>query len=69
MPKIIINAERCKGCNFCIDVCPRRLIKETVQLNQKGYCIVEIKKPEECTGCQQCALICPEGAIEIFYDE
>lgn len=69
MPKIIIDTDRCKGCNFCIDVCPRHLIKAAIRLNQKGYCVVKIEKPEECTGCQQCALICPEGAIEIFYDE
>ncbi len=69
MPKIIIDTERCKGCNLCIAVCPRHLIKTSGQLNRKGYYAVKVEKMEECLACQQCALICPEAAIEILKDE
>lgn len=63
--KILIDKERCKGCELCVWVCSRTVLKMVEALNSKGYHFAEIQEPEDCTGCQQCAQICPDAAIEI----
>ncbi len=37
MGKIVIDIERCKGCGFCVDACPRSLIKISKEINKIGY--------------------------------
>jgi 2-oxoglutarate ferredoxin oxidoreductase subunit delta len=66
MAKIIIDQERCKGCELCIPVCPKHIIIMSENFNKKGYHSAEQINPEECTGCAFCALTCPDVAIEVF---
>lgn len=66
--KIIINAERCKGCGLCVIVCPRMGLAISKVSNKHGYFPAEIKK-DECTGCATCAIMCPEAAIEVYTDK
>ncbi|HEA47442.1 MAG TPA: ferredoxin family protein [bacterium] len=66
MAKIVIDKERCKGCEFCIPVCPKNLITMSQRLNSKGYHSAEPVKGEECTACGLCYLICPDIAIEVW---
>jgi 2-oxoglutarate ferredoxin oxidoreductase subunit delta len=63
--QIYIIPERCKGCRFCIDFCPRNVLVETSDMNAKGYHypIVAEGKEEECVACQFCSIVCPEFAI------
>ena len=63
--QIYIIPERCKGCSFCIDFCPRDVLVETSDMNAKGYHypVVAEGKEEECIACQFCSIICPEFAI------
>lgn len=61
-----IRAEKCKGCELCISVCPKQVLAIGTEVNAKGYCSAEVAKQENCIGCQNCALMCPDGAIEIF---
>ena len=38
MPTIIVNENICKGCELCIDACPRGLIiLAKDKINSKGY--------------------------------
>ena len=62
---IQIDGERCKGCLFCIEVCPKKSIYLSEQLNQKGYYVAAFDPGTGCNGCGMCALMCPDVAIEV----
>lgn len=67
---IKIDRERCKGCELCLNVCKKNVIKISEKFNKKGYRFAEVVKEENCTGCANCAIICPEGiCIEIWKGE
>jgi 2-oxoglutarate ferredoxin oxidoreductase subunit delta len=63
--KIRTNTKRCKGCMFCIDVCPQNVLEVSGKINKRGIRYVVLKHPEKCTGCGLCMLVCPDCAIEI----
>jgi 2-oxoglutarate ferredoxin oxidoreductase subunit delta len=63
--QVRIDGERCKGCLFCIEFCPKNSISLSEQLNQKGYFIAVFDPNSGCNGCGNCALMCPEVAIEV----
>ena len=63
---IKIDSERCKGCAFCIEFCPKESIHLSDKLNAKGYFTAECSENDQCTGCATCAIMCPEVAIEVF---
>jgi 2-oxoglutarate ferredoxin oxidoreductase subunit delta len=66
---ITIDGERCKACLFCIDLCPKKSISLSEELNSKGYFIAAFDGADGaetgCNGCGTCALMCPEVAIEV----
>ena len=69
--KVVIDRERCKGCELCIDHCPSHRIELEKALNRKGYTPARfnenVEKDEKgCTACAQCATVCPEVAIEVY---
>ena len=64
--KIVINKNLCKGCGLCIEVCPKKLLKLSDELNIKGLRVVVIEDDSECTSCALCAINCPDLAIEVF---
>ncbi len=68
MAHITIDKERCKGCRFCVDFCPRSIIDISGTHNGMGYFPAEAggDQMEECTGCKICATMCPETAIEVY---
>lgn len=63
--KIVIDIERCKGCQVCVSACPQQVISPSKHVNSKGYRNVETVN-EECTGCTNCAVVCPDGAITVY---
>ena len=67
--QVIIDRERCKGCELCRSFCPKQLIEMDTQVNAKGYCPAKMVRNDECVGCTSCALVCPDCAIEIFAEE
>ncbi len=61
---IVINDDWCKGCELCIDVCPRpEVFALSDQVNSKGYRRIMINDLSLCTGCMLCELMCPDLAI------
>lgn len=68
MAYIKIDADRCKGCYFCIKFCPKQLIIVSDTHNKVGYFPAQFlqEKEDQCSGCKTCALMCPDTAIEVF---
>jgi 2-oxoglutarate ferredoxin oxidoreductase subunit delta len=65
--RIVIDSERCKGCDLCASVCPHQAIHMAETFNAKGYRPAEwIDADTVCTGCATCAMICPDAAITVY---
>ena len=64
---VVINTERCKGCNLCVVACPMKvlLLKEQ-EVNNRGYHFSFMAQPQKCTGCTSCATVCPDACIEVY---
>jgi 2-oxoglutarate ferredoxin oxidoreductase subunit delta len=65
MVKTKFNIENCKGCEFCVSVCPIGILTMSDKMNKKGYHYAEIKDENKCTGCGLCFQMCPDVCIEI----
>ena len=57
--------DRCKGCGFCIEFCPRSILAISERTNSKGYHPPEIVDQLHCTNCNLCTLLCPDFAIYV----
>jgi 2-oxoglutarate ferredoxin oxidoreductase subunit delta len=64
--KIVIDKDRCKGCQICIEMCPKENIRLAEEFNEKGYHFVIFEETDQCTGCTFCGRICPDMAIEVY---
>jgi 2-oxoglutarate ferredoxin oxidoreductase subunit delta len=64
--KIVIDRERCKGCQLCIVTCPQKAICLSEEFNEKGVHFVSFNDGKRCTGCALCGRICPDMAIEVY---
>ena len=63
--KVHIREERCKGCSFCVEFCPCKVLELSNRFNMKGYHPPDVVAPDECTGCHLCEILCPEFAIGV----
>ena len=60
---VYILADRCKGCGFCIEFCPPKVLAFSKGSNSHGYHPPELIAVDGCTGCDLCGLYCPDFAI------
>ncbi len=63
--QINVEAERCKGCGFCIEFCPRHILCKSAEINSNGYHTVCVDNNGKCSGCNICSMICPDFAISV----
>lgn len=61
--EVRILVERCKGCEFCVEYCPRDVLAMSPEFNRKGYHPPMVVKEGACLNCNLCEVICPEFAI------
>lgn len=62
---IVIDKDRCKGCEVCTTACPMNVIRMSTQVNIKGYFYAEPYQ-DTCIGCMNCAIVCPDGVITVY---
>ena len=63
---IVVDVERCKGCELCVVNCPTETLALAKDVNGKGYHYSYMEQPESCTGCTNCAIVCPDGVITVY---
>ena len=63
--QVYLIPERCKGCEICIELCPRKVLQVSRNTNKKGYHLPEVVPGLEgsCVHCEFCTMVCPEFAI------
>ena len=63
---VVVDIEKCKGCQVCIPTCPTDVLAMAKEVNGKGYQYVYMENPDECTGCTNCAVVCPDGVLTVY---
>lgn len=69
MPKVLIDIERCKGCELCVHYCPPKVLAMSRTLNTLGFYPAMLVDNDRCTSCAACAIVCPDTAITVFKAE
>ncbi len=64
---VVVDTERCKGCNLCAVACPQKVIALNARrVNKKGYSFAQQTEDGTCTGCSACAVVCPDACITVY---
>lgn len=63
--KVLIEIQRCKACELCIEECKENALSMGDSINFKGYRYI-IANNDLCTGCVNCALVCPDAVITVY---
>lgn len=64
---IVVDSERCKGCELCAVACPQKVISMSPVVNHKGYNFALQRDDQmRCNGCSSCAVVCPDGCITVY---
>jgi len=64
MEALVIHADSCKGCRYCVNSCPKKALGVSESINAKGYLPVTVDK-SKCICCGVCYNVCPDYVFEI----
>ncbi len=64
--KLVIQSNRCKGCQLCVSFCPKNALAIGKKINKLGYTTVFLQNEDVCVACGICAEICPDAVIEVW---
>lgn len=64
--EIIVDTEKCKGCEVCAPACSLNVIGFSPKVNAKGYNYAVMENADACIGCANCAVVCPDGVITVY---
>jgi 2-oxoglutarate ferredoxin oxidoreductase subunit delta len=63
---IVVDIEKCKGCEVCLGSCLQKVIGMSSDVNGKGYHFAYMVNADDCTGCANCGIVCPDGVISVY---
>jgi 2-oxoglutarate ferredoxin oxidoreductase subunit delta len=66
---IIIYRHFCKGCEICVEVCPKDVLRMAVTPDRWEGAVVEVVDVEACNACMLCEHQCPDFAIEVYNEK
>jgi len=66
MPTIRVEKDKCKGCELCVQFCPKKVLKMSDDINAKGYHYSVLFDEANCIGCATCGLVCPDVCITVY---
>jgi len=55
--------DECKGCGYCIEFCPKKVLEESNEINARGVHPPRIVDETKCVNCSFCSIVCPDFAI------
>ena len=64
---VIIDQQRCKGCDLCVVACPTNVLQlQPKEVNDRGYHFAYTANPDACIGCASCAMACPDACFTVY---
>ena len=67
--EILIDDQFCKGCNLCIEVCPREVLDKGGQRSRAGYSMPKVVSLGNCVSCFLCEMTCPDLALTVIEEK
>lgn len=67
--EIHIIKDQCKGCGFCIQFCPEKVLEESEEINARGVHPPKVVDENKCIVCSFCTAVCPDFAIFVTEKE
>lgn len=61
--EVHIMVDRCKGCGFCVEYCPKDTLEMSRDFNARGYHYPVVRNGGFCVNCRLCEALCPEFSI------
>jgi 2-oxoglutarate ferredoxin oxidoreductase subunit delta len=61
--EIHLLKDECKGCGYCIEFCPRKVLEESAEINARGVHPPKVVDENKCIVCGFCTAVCPDFAI------
>ena len=61
--EIHLIKDECKGCGYCIEYCPKKVLEESDEINARGVHPPRVVDEGKCINCSFCSIVCPEFAI------
>jgi 2-oxoglutarate ferredoxin oxidoreductase subunit delta len=67
--EIHLITDECKGCGYCIEFCPKKVLEESDEINARGVHPPKIVDESKCIICSFCSAVCPDFAIFVVEKE
>jgi 2-oxoglutarate ferredoxin oxidoreductase subunit delta len=64
--EIHIVKDQCKGCGFCIQYCPKKVLEESREINARGVHPPKVVDESKCVICSFCTAVCPDFAVFVI---
>jgi 2-oxoglutarate ferredoxin oxidoreductase subunit delta len=61
---VVIDVDRCKGCELCIPACPPGVLVMSDDVNRQGFAYPLLVPG--CTGCRACHDVCPDYVFAVY---